>query len=129
MTLGRLAGHLAEIPVWAQMTLDRDVFDMRPNGQSAYTSFQLTDTAAALAFFDEHLAKARALLAATTDEAFMRPWSLADNGTTRMTLPKVVVFRSFVMNHMIHHRAQLGVYLRLNDVPVPGFYGPSADEQ
>ena len=129
MTLGRLGGHLAEIPVWAQMTLDRDVFDMRPNGKAEYSAYELTSTKAALAFFDENLAVARTLLAAMSDEAFMRPWSLADNGTTLMTLPKVAVFRSFVMNHMIHHRAQLGVYLRMNDVPIPGLYGPSADEQ
>ena len=58
----------------------------------------------------------------------MKPWTLLSNGQTLMTLPKVAVLRSFVMNHLIHHRAQLGVYLRLNDIPVPSVYGPSADE-
>ena len=69
-----------------------------------------------------------AALAGASDAELMKPWSLLANGTILFTLPKVVVLRSFVMNHLIHHRAQLGVYLRLNDIPVPSLYGPSADE-
>jgi len=129
MTLRRLAGHVAEMPVWAVMTLAQDHLDMRPNGQPAFKAYELTKTADAVAYFDENLRQARALLAAATDETLMRPWSLQDNGTTLMTLPKIAVLRSFVMNHMIHHRAQLGVYLRLNNVAVPGMYGPTADEK
>ena len=74
------------------------------------------------------MAKARPVLAAATDADMMKPWTLRMGDTVYFTMPKVAVLRSFVMNHMIHHRAQLGVYLRLNDVPVPGTYGPSADE-
>jgi uncharacterized damage-inducible protein DinB len=128
-TLGRLAGHVAEMPLWAVMTLGHDDLDMRPNGVATFKAYELTSTADTLAYFDENLRQARALLASATDETMMRPWSLKDNGQTLMTMPKVAVMRGFVMNHMIHHRAQLGVYLRLNDVAVPGLYGPSADEQ
>ena len=80
------------------------------------------------ATFDKNVAEARAAIAGVSDEELMRPWSLLQNGKTMMTLPKAAVLRSFVMNHLIHHRAQLGVYLRLNDIPVPSIYGPSADE-
>lgn len=81
-----------------------------------------------LAMFDKNAADARAAIASVSDEELMKPWSLLQNGQTVMTLPKAAVLRTFVMNHIIHHRAQLGVYLRLNDVPVPSVYGPSADE-
>jgi uncharacterized damage-inducible protein DinB len=129
MTLSRLAGHVAEMPQWAAMTLGPSEFDMRPDGAAAFKAYELTSTADALAFFDLHASQARALLAAATDAVMMSPWSLKDNGKTVMTLPRIAVMRSFVMNHMIHHRAQLGVYLRMNDIPIPGLYGPSADEQ
>jgi len=128
MTLSRLAGHVAEIPVWAIMTLSRDRLDLRPDGVATYKAHELTSTVATVAFFDENVRQARELLASATDETMMRTWALQDNGKTLMAMPKVAVMRSFVMNHMIHHRAQLIVYLRLNDVPVPGLYGPSADE-
>ena len=78
--------------------------------------------------FDSNVAKARAAIAAASDEDLFKPWTLMSNGKEILTLPKVAVLRSFVMNHNIHHRAQLGVYLRLNDIPVPSIYGPSADE-
>lgn len=129
MTLAQLAGHVAEIPLWGVMTLGHDEFDVRPNGVAAFTPYHLTTTAEALKFFDENLRQARALLVNATDETMMRTWSLKDNGRIVLAMPKVAVMRSFVMNHMIHHRAQLGVYLRMNNVPIPGLYGPSADEQ
>jgi uncharacterized damage-inducible protein DinB len=81
-----------------------------------------------LANFDNNAAKARAAIAGASDEELFKPWSLFSNGNKILTMPKIAVLRSFVMNHMIHHRAQLGVYLRLNDIPVPSIYGPSADE-
>ena len=129
MTLRRLAGHVAEMPLWAVMTLAQDHLDMRPNGEAAFKAYELVHTPDAVAYFDENLRQARALLVAATDETLMRPWSLQDNGATLMTLPKIAVLRSFVMNHMIHHRAQLGIYLRLNNVAVPGMYGPTADDK
>ena len=71
---------------------------------------------------------ARAAIAAATDQSMMAPWTLLNGGKTIFTMPRIGVLRAMIMNHMIHHRAQLGVYLRLNDVPVPSIYGPSADE-
>jgi uncharacterized damage-inducible protein DinB len=74
------------------------------------------------------VAEARAVIAGASDEFFMKPWSLLQGGKTIFTIPRAAVLRTFVISHIIHHRAQLGVYLRLNDVPVPSVYGPSADE-
>ena len=71
----------------------------------------------------------RASLAGANDEHLFKTWKLLATGQEILAMPRIAVLRSFVMNHMIHHRAQLGVYLRLNDVPVPALYGPSADEQ
>jgi uncharacterized damage-inducible protein DinB len=82
-----------------------------------------------LALFDENLAQARKALAETSDEDFFQPWTLKTGDTEHFTMPRMAVFRSFILSHAIHHRAQLGVYLRLNDVPVPSSYGPTADEQ
>ena len=81
-----------------------------------------------LAAFDRNAAAARAAIAGASDAELMKPWTLLQNGKTMLTMPKAAVLRSFVMNHLIHHRAQLGMYLRLNDLPVPSIYGPSADE-
>jgi uncharacterized damage-inducible protein DinB len=117
------------MPLWAVMTLGHDEVDLRPDGDYAYKAYELARTADALAFFDDQLRQARALLVSATDETMTRNWSLKDHGTVYFTMPKAAVMRSFVLNHMVHHRAQLGVYLRMNNVPIPGFYGPSADEQ
>ena len=81
-----------------------------------------------LAFFDEHIARSKAALAGASDETFMRDWTMRNGEQVYFTMPKVAVMRSFVMNHIVHHRGQLSVYLRLNDIPVPSIYGPSADE-
>ena len=78
--------------------------------------------------FDKNVADARATLAGANDAEFFKPWSLLNAGQTIFTMPKIAVLRGFVMNHQIHHRGQLSVYLRLNDIPVPALYGPSADE-
>jgi uncharacterized damage-inducible protein DinB len=78
--------------------------------------------------FDKNVASAREAISAAEDSVLMQPWSLLAGGKTIFTIPRFGVLRSFVMNHSIHHRAQLGVYLRMNDVPVPAIYGPSADE-
>jgi uncharacterized damage-inducible protein DinB len=128
MPLARLASHVAEIPVWGVMTLAQDEFDMNPPGGQAYRTTAMTSRKALLDMFDEQVKKARAALASMSDEAMMKPWTLKNGGQTIMSMPRVAVMRSFVMNHMIHHRAQLGVYLRMNGAPVPSIYGPSADE-
>lgn len=125
MNMGRLAGHLAELGGWTNATIEEDELDF---SKVPYAPFIPTSTAELVAKFDEVVAKARPALAGASDADMMRPWTLRMGDTVYFTMPKVAVLRSFVMNHMIHHRAQLGVYLRLNDVPVPSTYGPSADE-
>ncbi len=126
MNLGRLAGHLAELGSWVNATVEQDELDF---AKQAYQPFVPTSTADLVAKLDAVVAAARPALAATSDADMMKPWSLRQGPQVFFTMPKVAVLRTFVMNHMIHHRAQLGVYLRLNDVPVPSTYGPSADEQ
>jgi len=127
-TMGHLAGHIAMIPGWVKMTLETKEFDINPAGGQRQQMPQPKTKAEILAAFDQNVPAARAAIAAASDEALMQPWTLLNGGKTVFSLPRVAVLRSMVMNHMIHHRAQLGVYLRLNDVPVPAIYGPSADE-
>ncbi|MBZ5569867.1 MAG: DinB family protein [Acidobacteriia bacterium] len=127
-SMGWLAGHLANLPLWAAMTLQQDSLDIAPAGGQPFKLPETKNTKQVLEVFDQHVAEARKGIAAATDEQLMRPWSLLKTGQTIMTMPKIAVLRSFVLNHIIHHRAQMGVYLRLNDIPVPSIYGPSADE-
>ena len=129
MTLEGLATHLSNLPSWTAMTIKQDSFDMAPKDGEPFRVEPVTSVKEALEAFDKNVADARAALADASDEDLMGSWSLLAGGDTVFTMPKVAVLRSFVMNHMIHHRAQLGMYLRLNDVPVPAMYGPSADEQ
>ena len=128
MSLGRLAGHLAEIPSLGAAALRRDSLDFAPPGAPPMQPFVATSRQALLDAFYKNIADVRAALAEATDEHLMKSWSLLRGGKTLLTMPRTAVVRSFMMNHMIHHRAQLGVYLRLNDLPVPSIYGPSADE-
>lgn len=127
-SMGWLAGHLANLPLWAAMTLQQDSLDIAPAGGQPFQLPAPKNRKEVLEIFDQHVAAARQGITAATDEQLMKPWSLLKTGQTIMTMPKIAVLRSFVMNHIIHHRAQMGVYLRLNDVPVPSIYGPSADE-
>ncbi len=127
-SLGGLATHLANIPSWTAQTFDRDELDIAPPGQPPYRVEEAKSRAVLLEAFDKNVAAARAALQAATDENWQGKWSLLHGGKPIFTLPRTAVMRGFVMNHMIHHRAQLGVYLRLLDVPVPSIYGPSADE-
>ncbi len=126
-SMGELAGHVATIPEWLTGTLNAPSFDMAPGGVPAEFS-RPASAREALALFLEGVKAARAALEATADPAFAEPWSLLENGKAWFTMPRSAVVRGFVMNHLIHHRAQLTVYLRLRDVPVPALYGPSADE-
>ena len=128
-TMQDLASHVANIPTWTGFTLTQDSFDVAPNEGDKY-ELPRADTAAALvSMFDENVKQARKAIAECSDAEFMKPWALLSGGQVIFTMPKVAVMRTFIMNHLIHHRAQLTVYLRLNDVPVPALYGPSADEQ
>lgn len=125
--MGNLSGHLANLPSWGALTISSDSFDMAPGGQPLKAP-ELNSTKDLLEKFDENVAATRAAIAGASDQDLFKPWTLLSNGNTILTMPKIAVLRSFVMNHIIHHRAQLGVYLRLNDIPVPSIYGPSADE-
>lgn len=128
MTLQRLATHIAELPGWATFTIGQDSFDIAPQGGSPYKSPTLHSAKDVVEYFDKNVAAARAAIAGASDETLMKPWSLLAGGKPIFTMPKIAVLRTSVMNHGIHHRAQLGVYLRLNNVPLPATYGPSADE-
>ena len=132
MAMDRLAGHVAEVPGWAKETILQDSIVMGRGAdleESTGGALKMTSRKQLLEEFDKRAAAGRAAIAGASDEVFMKPWSLIAGGKTVLTLPKIAVLRGFVMNHMIHHRGQLSVYLRLNDVPVPSIYGPSADEQ
>jgi uncharacterized damage-inducible protein DinB len=126
--LSHLATHLANLPMWATMTLKQDELDIAPPGAPPYKEDIAKSTAELLEKFAKNTAEAREAIAAASDEEFMKNWTLLKTGATIFSMPKVVCLRSFVMNHGIFHRGQLAVYLRLIDVPVPALYGPSADE-
>jgi uncharacterized damage-inducible protein DinB len=125
MALGRLAGHITEMPGWASVTLATDSLDL---GTGDFKPLFATSRAQILKEFDKNIAESRAALASATDENMMRNWQLRMGDQLIMEMPKVGIIRTMVMSHTIHHRAQMGVYLRLNGVPVPAIYGPSADE-
>jgi uncharacterized damage-inducible protein DinB len=128
MAMGGLATHLSNIPTWVVYTIDQDSLDLAPGGEPLPSAELAKSQAELLATFDANTAKARASIAGVSDAELFKPWTLMSNGNTILSMPKIAVLRSFVMNHLIHHRAQLGVYLRLNDIAVPSIYGPSADE-
>jgi len=123
--MGKLALHLAMLPGWVKETMTLDSLDIG-GAQAPPTPKTRKEI---LDLFDKNVSVGRGILQNATDDAqFFKPWSLMNGGKTLMTMPKIAVLRSFVFSHTVHHRAQLGVYLRLNDVPVPSIYGPSADE-
>jgi uncharacterized damage-inducible protein DinB len=128
MTLSRLATHLAELPGWGLKALTLDELDVMPPGGEPFVATEVQSTAEIVELFDANMAKLRDTIAATGDEAFMEPWTLKAGGEEVLTLPRVAVMRSFVLNHIIHHRGQLTVFLRLCGVPLPGTYGNSADD-
>jgi uncharacterized damage-inducible protein DinB len=127
-TIGWVGMHLADIPGWTAMTLAQDSLDIAPPGQEPYRTPKPESVQGILEYFDKNVASGHAALAAAADPAFFQPWSLLSGGQVLFTMPRMAVLRSFVLNHSIHHRAHLCVYLRLNNVPVPGMYGPSADD-
>jgi uncharacterized damage-inducible protein DinB len=127
-TIGWVGAHLANIPSWTELMLTKDSLDIAPPGGEPYRTPTAKSVKAILEQFDKNVAAGRALLVTARDEEFFKPWSLLKGGATVFTMPRMAVLRSFVLNHSIHHRAHLCVYLRLNNVPVPGLYGPSADE-
>lgn len=126
-TTGWLVNHIVLFPGWAADMFRSDSFDVAPGGKQVEMP-SARNTKEALATFDQGVVTARAALAKASDEQLMKTWSLLNNGQAMFTMPRAAVLRGMIMNHLIHHRAQLCVYLRLNDVPVPALYGPSADE-
>lgn len=128
MSLGRLAGHVAELPNWALHTIQVERLDLTPADKPAFQPFIATSQNQLLETFDKNVAEARNAIAGATDEDLGKIWTLIFRGKEVMSMPRSAVLRNVVMNHLIHHRAQLGVYLRLIDVAIPGMYGPSADE-
>jgi uncharacterized damage-inducible protein DinB len=129
MELGRLAWHISDFPSWCAETLKKDVLAFTDEEAAKMSGAWKGKTREQiLARFDGDLKDARAALAATSDDAMAHNWKMEWNGQTIIDEPRYDVYRKVVVNHMIHHRAQLGVYFRLNGIPVPGPYGPSADE-
>jgi uncharacterized damage-inducible protein DinB len=128
MALGRLAGHVAELLRWGQITLKEGSFDIAPTAGPRMAPTVMQSRQQLLEVFDGGLGEMKAALAAASDEVLMQPWSLVAGGKTLWTMPRAQVLRSMVFSHLVHHRAQLGVYLRMNDVALPASYGPSADE-
>jgi uncharacterized damage-inducible protein DinB len=128
MSLGRLAGHLAELPGLGARAIELESLDFRPPGAPPRQPFVMDSRKALLEVFDKNVANTRAGLAAASDEALMKSFTLINGGKELFKMPKIAVVRALVVNHVIHHRGQLSVYLRLNDVAVPSIYGPSADE-
>lgn len=128
MALGQLACHLAEIPSWGGAALQLPELDVAPVGGPAYTSPTFESVDALVALLDRNATEARAVLATMSDEEYQLPWSMLVGGQRVFTSPRIGVVRTWVLNHLVHHRGQFSVYLRLQDVPLPGIYGPSADD-
>ncbi len=125
MTFGKLAVHIAEMFNWTAVTLQQPELDF---SKFDYKPVEPATTEELVEYLDKSVAEAIDVLRNTTDDVFMENWTMRNGETVYFTLPKVAVMRSFVMNHIVHHRGQLSVYLRLNDIAVPSIYGPSADE-
>jgi uncharacterized damage-inducible protein DinB len=125
MSLAEVSTHITQIPGWVKLLLDQDVLDLDPNMKATVASSR----ADLLRTFDQGVSAAREKINATSDAQWQTTWTFKVGGKTLMAKPRADVMRTEIMNHLIHHRAQLGVYLRLNDVAIPGMYGPSADEK
>jgi uncharacterized damage-inducible protein DinB len=124
-TIGYLAQHITQLPVWVVMTIKQPELDLS-KGFDRKKAETKTDI---LALFEEHLTTAKEALQNVTDEEMEEKWTLRNGDTIMFTLPRKIVLRYMVLNHIVHHRGQLTVYLRLLNIPVPGLYGPSADEK
>jgi uncharacterized damage-inducible protein DinB len=126
-SLGQLAGHVANIPHWVGAITQNTVFDVADAGDTRPR--QPESVAALLADFDKNARAARDAIAVLGDSEMLATWTFKNNGQIVFTMPRASALRTFVMNHLIHHRGQLTVYLRLKNVPLPSVYGPTADEQ
>ena len=127
-TVGWLAGHVATMVEWLPMTIQTEELDYAPVGGPAYEPPKISNRKELLALFDKNVAAARTALASVSDAEMMKNWRLLAGGQEIFKMPRIAAIRGVVLNHHIHHRAQLTVYFRLLGVAVPGLYGPSADE-
>lgn len=127
-TIGWNANHVADIPNWMAAVLTTPSLDIAPVGGEPYASPQLTSGKEILELFDQNVAAAHKALSEAKDEEVGQPWTLLQGGNPIFTMPRSTMIRSYILNHIVHHRAHLCVYLRLNDIPVPGMYGPPGDE-
>lgn len=125
MSLRQLVSHIAEISSWSGAVFDMDVFDLDPN----YVPFAAQSRQELLDAFDKNVNDTVAKMTGQSNDRLMSNWKMTMAGNTVFEMPRVAVVRAFLLSHMIHHRGQLSVYLRLHDVPIPSIYGPSADEQ
>jgi uncharacterized damage-inducible protein DinB len=128
MSLGGLAMHIVTLQTWVPSILEQRSFDVAPPDGSAFVPPVFESREQLLGLFDASVARAREAIAARTDGEFMMLWTLRNGGVDVFTSPRVGVLRTFLLNHVIHHRGQLTVYLRLRDVPLPNIYGPTADD-
>ncbi|HEX4001260.1 MAG TPA: DinB family protein [Candidatus Acidoferrales bacterium] len=128
MAMGRLAGHIAEMAGFVGATFQGDSFDFHPAGAPPSVPTVMKSRQQLLEIFDKNVADARAAIAKASDEELHKTWTLLNGGKTFFSMPRIQVLRSMILNHIIHHRGQLSVYLRMNQVPVPSIYGPSGDE-
>jgi uncharacterized damage-inducible protein DinB len=127
-TLGDLCLHLAELPLWSVTVMQQTAHDLSPPGVEGRPPQHFESREATLQRFDEHVNQARASITGASDADFLARWTLQQAGRTLFTMPRVSALRSLVLAHLIHHRGQLSVYLRLCDVPLPAIYGPTADD-
>ncbi len=127
-TMGALAAHLAHIPQYATFIMDTDQLDVAVGAEGMHMP-KAANVIDCLDLHADSVIKAREAIGGASDEHMLQPWSLLFQGKVIFTLPRVATVRSMIFNHIYHHRGQLTVYLRLNDVPLPAIYGPSADEQ
>jgi len=125
MEMGRLAVHVAEMHSWTKPTVEDPELDF---AKMDYKPFEPKTTEELVAHLDKNVSEAIEVLKTISDDAWHDEWSLRNGEQIYFTIPKIAVMRGMVLNHIVHHRGQLSVYLRLNDIPVPAMYGPSADE-
>lgn len=127
-SLGQLANHLAAVPSWLVTAMSTTELDFIDPEMAAQLPLPATSTAGLLEVFDRAVKSARSALVAGSDEDLMTLWCGRSKGKTVFSIPRMGVYRNYILNHMIHHRAQLTVYLRMLETPVPALYGPTADE-
>lgn len=124
-----LANHLTRLPAWGASTIRNSSLDLDPEKSEFIQPPPEETRDGVLASFDRAVSDFRAALEAASDVDMTQQWTLFKSGETLLSMPRVAVLRGLILNHMVHHRGQLTVYLRLNDIPVPAIYGQSADEQ